>query len=1308
MTRRETTAFSRGSYATRCVSVIAFLLLFALAAFGQSDQGSITGTITDPQGAVTPNASIDIKNVDNGTVFHGGTSGSGNYVVPVPAGKYELTVTAPGFKKYVRENLQVTTATATRQDIKLDLGALTDTITITDEAPLLKTETGEISHEIATDDVNQLPLLTTTGGGFTGVGAFGNIRNPLQEISILPGTSFSNDNVLVVNGIPANSESIRIEGQDSTSTIWKIAQQNSQGGVDAIQEVAVQTSNFAPEFGQAAGGYFNYTMKSGTNAFHGSAYDYLANEALNAGMPFTDAGLTNSLKEGQHVRNAARRNDYGFTIGGPVRIPKLYDGRNKTFFFVNFEQFRQNNTTSGTPTTLPTDAFRGSAAAGGADLSLAECSSYTNGVCAKNFPVLNSQTFAPVTDPAGNTLAYGEIFDPRSTATVGGQQVRTPFANNFIPFSRIDPVALAVEKLIPEPNVPGALQNNYIIPTYTGFQHTTNVSVKMDQSLSSTMKLSGYYSQLSTQNPNTNGFAGPVLGALSGVVPTNTWNHTTRVNFDQTITPTLLLHVGIGFFDTSEPNIPQSFDQTSLGLTGYYNPNQFPTLGGLTNFISGGYAPGFGTAGPGFTAQIWEQKPTATTSLTWIRGNHTFKFGGEYTGEGFPDKSLWRANGDFNFSAAETADPYQNTVPLLLGTGLASGSPWASFLLGLPDNYSVDPPTEVRLGDHTIGFFAQDSWKLTRKLTLDYGIRYDYETYMKEQYGRMQDASFTTPDANAGGRNGAVVYEATCHCSFSHNYPYAWGPRIGAAYQIDSKTVLRGGGGIQYDAVEAPNGIVYSTADYYQFNPLGYGVSPLQSTGGLAGGNPFAPGNPFGNDPNTVVWPNFNQSKYPLVSNGGVYTPLSPFIFFDPHNRPGRVFTWSLGVQREVMRNLVMEVSYVGNRGAYFPAPNADQMTSNSLTPQGLLSAYGLDLTNTTKSYCPTGVATGGAGCLTAATLLTQPLTSPVVQRYFPSFANQVVINGVATTPGVYPGFPSSQNLVQALRPVPQWAGGVLPWLGPPLGQTWYDSMQVKVTKRYSHGLQAQGNFTWAKGLVNGASSDSTYFLNGNPATNDIYNFNQNKQLNQYVAPLAMTITATYTTPKFHAAGFAMRTLSQVAGDWQIGTVLRYQSGALIQVPASNNGLGTELGRANQTFQNVVPGQSQLLVDPNCGCFNPQSAVVLNTAAWTDAAPGQWGASAPFYNSYRWQRHPAESMSFARNFRVGKEGRYSLQLRLEFQNIFNRLSLSAPTASNPSSAVTTTTYAGQTLNSGGFGTIGTLNGGGDQPRSGQAVMRFTF
>ncbi len=224
------------------------------------------------------------KNQDTGELFHGGASSTGNYVIPVPVGKYELSVTAAGFKKYVRPNVEVVGATDTRVDVRLELGATTDTITITDEAPLLKTESGEISHTITADEVSQLPVLTTNGGG----GPFGNIRDPLQEIVLLPGTAYVNGLAIVVNGLPANSENIRIEGQDSTSNIWKIAQQNSQGSVEAIQEVAIQTSNFAAEYGQAAGGYFNYTMKSGTNQFHGSGYDFFVNEALNAGTPFTD------------------------------------------------------------------------------------------------------------------------------------------------------------------------------------------------------------------------------------------------------------------------------------------------------------------------------------------------------------------------------------------------------------------------------------------------------------------------------------------------------------------------------------------------------------------------------------------------------------------------------------------------------------------------------------------------------------------------------------------------------------------------------------------------------------------------------------------------------------------------------------------------------------------------------------------------------------------------------------------------------------------------------------------------------------
>src|SRR5258707_1921584 len=173
---------------------------------------------------------------------------------------------------------------------------------------------------MTTDRVDNLPVINL---GF-GAGV-GNVRNPLQAINLIPGSSFANDNTLRVNGMPANTQSIRIEGQDATNGEHRQFNQVSQASLDAIQEVTVQTSNFAAEYGQAGGGYFNYTMKSGTNTFHGGAYDYFNNDALNAGIPFTNNG------SGEHIRNALHRNDYGFTIGGPVLIPKVYNGRDKTF-----------------------------------------------------------------------------------------------------------------------------------------------------------------------------------------------------------------------------------------------------------------------------------------------------------------------------------------------------------------------------------------------------------------------------------------------------------------------------------------------------------------------------------------------------------------------------------------------------------------------------------------------------------------------------------------------------------------------------------------------------------------------------------------------------------------------------------------------------------------------------------------------------------------------------------------------------------------------------------------------------------------
>jgi hypothetical protein len=1269
--------------AARLVSALVFLNLFALAAFGQT--GSITGTINDPSGAAVATGSIAAKNTETGAVFQSGASSTGNYVIRVAAGTYELTVEAPGFKKYVRSNVLVQTATDTRLDVNLEVGATTETITVTEATPLLKTESGEMSHVVTTAQVNQLPVISIGGGQ--------GLRDPLQQITLLPGTQYTMGGQqafgqgIVVNGMPANSETIRIEGQDSTGNIWKINQQTSQAGLDAIQEVAIQTSNFAAEYGQAAGGYFNYTMKSGTNAFHGSAFDYIANEGLNAGLPWTDRCVNDgrfctNTDTRQHVRNRLRRSDYGFTFGGPIAIPKVYDGKNRSFFFVNFEQYRTVNTTSNGLLTVPTTAYRNG------DFSTALCRSYTGGnldgtggVCTPYADI--TQGGAPALDPLNNRLVQGQIFDPYSTQTVNGTQVRTAYPNNKMPLTAMDPVALSVQKLLPTANLPGYV-NNYSVPTYSRFTHTTNLSFKFDQNISSKIKINAYYSQVHNLSPNVNGQPQQLIGA-----DTNNWNHTTRIGYDQTITPTLLLHIGVGYFHTSQPNLAPAFDQSTIGLKGYQANQIFPDIAGVSG-AQGGYT---GSLGATFSAIAYEQKPTATTSLTWVKNNHTIKMGGEFTGDGYPTPSNWRVNGNFTFAADQTANPFQNTV--VLNSSNPTGFAYASFLTGLPNSLALNAPNSAKLGYHSLGFYAQDTWKVSRKFTLDYGLRYDFQTFMKEQYGRMQDASFGTFDKKLG-RNGAVIYGQTCNCDFSHNYPFAFGPRLGGAYQIDTKTVIRGGAGLQYNVAQAPNGFLYSAADYYQINPNGYGISPMQNStnpaqNGLQGGNPYAAGNPFGNQ--GIVWPNLDQDKYPIYNNG-IAAPggSTPVIFFDNHNRPGRVFTYSIALQREVTKDTVVEVSYVGNRGAYFAAPQMSQVGQNGLTP-AMLAAQGIDISKSADQA-----------------LLTSQISSAAVQARFPQF-QMVNVNGTLTVPSVYKGFPASQSLVQALRSTPQW-GALNPQLGPPMGKTWYDSLQAKITKRYSHGLTVDANFTWAHAMIIGSASDSTFFLGGQAVATDIYNFNNNKQLNQYVRPLATVIALTYTTPKLEATGSGMRALSHALKDWQVGAVLRYQSGQMLGNPTSLNNLVTQLargagnfGQGGTNFWNVT-GQPRLNVDPNCGCFDPQKTVVLNTAAWTDAPGGQWTTSAPYYNNFRWQRQPSENMNFGRNFRV-KE-RMNLFIRAEFTNIFNRTFLSAPSTANPNIAVSTTTYNGSILNNAGFGSVGTLNGAGAQPRQGTIVARFTF
>jgi len=1263
------------------------LFFAALIAFAQNN-GTLTGVISDPTGAVVPHASVEVKNTETGAVYQAGTSATGNYAFSLPRGTYELSVTVAGFKRYTRQNLELPVANTVRWDVKLDLGPASESVTITDTTPLLKTEGGDASHNVASDQANNLPVLTI--GTAT---SFGAMRNPLAVTSLLPGVQYSADFNLRVNGLPSNTETIRTEGQDSNFGIWRQQTQIGQQGIEAVQEIAVQTSGYAAEFGQAAGGYFNFTMKSGTNQYHGSAYDYYVNEFLNAGLPYTDAGTANSLKSGQHVRNRQRRNDYGGTVGGPIAIPKFFDGHDQTFFFLNWEQFRETQNTSNGLQTVPTQAYRDGNFAAATPLCIA---STTAAACPRGVGSgqLLIQNGSAARDQLGRTIPVSGVYDPASTFTApDGTIARNLFPNSQIPKTSMDGVALAIQNKFPLPNAAhaAALINNYNIPIYSSTKVTSNPSVKIDHSLSPAAKVSGYLSRQLTFQPNHNGLD----EILTGVAPTDNQSTTVRINYDQTLTPTLLMHFGAGYLYTYNPAQPFSFDQSSIGLTGFYS-NTFPNFTGLFNPTTGGTALTVGAGAFANQAQ-WDQKPTGNANLTWVKNNHSFKLGGELVIDGIINHTDARGNGIFGISNAQTQNLWENGKA---GVSGASGFAYASFLLGQAQSLQIAPVAQMRLGNHGIGLYAQDTWKVTRRLTMDYGLRYDFQTYLKEQYGRMQDADFNTINTKVGFP-GTVKYEGfgagRCNCNFSNNYPYALGPRLGIAYQLNSTTVLRGGTGLSYGTTSGNSPQLSSSMqDFYTFYAPGFGANVL--SGGFAGGNPYRAGNPYGNP--TLTWPNFDPNKYPTRSvcagtmNTSCFAPQSPFISIDDDSRPPRIFQYSIGIQREITRTLVVDVSYVGNRGVWFTAPALNIGNYNTLQLTDL-PRFGLDPANAAD-----------------LALLTTPLGSSLTQQFTPS----LIARGLAKLP--YPGFPITQNLTTALVAQPQWGSTIPPFLGPPLGKTWYDSLQVKVTRRYSHGLDMQGSFTYGKELALGANSDTGYL--GVPATtriNDVFNRDVNKQLSPLSQPFRVVIAGSYTTPRVRGDGMSMKAVSQALRDWKIGAVLQYQSGALIQVPTSINSLYTQLNRGSGLFggsntnYNFAPGkgpQDALLVDPNCGCFDPTQQLMFKAAAWKDAPVGQWANTAGFYNNYRWQRQPSENMNFGRLFRVGREGKRLLEVRAEFQNVLNRHFYSMPSIANTPATLTTKTNLSNTALSNGFGFSNFVNGAGSRPRTGMMVARFTF
>jgi hypothetical protein len=1220
--------FMRFIYTIMC----GLLLAGALSA----QTGAITGDVRDPADAIVVGANVVITNTVTGAESRTKSTSTGSYSVPgLPVGVYRLVVDVPGFKKYTVENIQVQVDTTARANVRLTVGSAAESVTVTDETPLLKTETGEQSTVIAGADVNQLPL--NYGGG---AGSTGNIRSPFAFNILSPGITGTGQDGGVVNGLPRNTFRMQVAGQDATS-------QNDPGwtstvaapAVDMIQEFSIQTSNFAAEFGQAGGGFYNFSMKSGGNQFHGTAFEYWTNEVMNAARPYT--GLS----------PRSRKNDFGGTIGGPVWIPKVYDGRNKTFFFFSWESFRNKVFSTGNTLTVPTDQMRGG------DFSYA----------------LTGKTLG--NDISGTAILENAIYDPQSNFTVNGQVVRRMFPGNIIPKSRLDPTALKFQNLFPLATNGGLTDNydqNYLNPRYQTLPSFTVDQVFKDQS-----RLQFYGSFENTDQLTA---ADGLPPAISRVRVQAIFGNTVRLNYDKAFTPTLLAHFGFGYqlFHNPDSSPADSLQYDAAGQLGFIgsatNPSGYPRL---TNMDEGPFDSGMVDTGPTNANSYYDGNLTAPASLTWVHGNHTVKAGAEFRISSWQDRNSRGAQGILNFAPDQTALPYLNQTSVRSGSTSGDiGNGYASFLLGLVDTASVNAVQDPQLRKKAWAFYIQDTWKVTRKFTLDYGLRYDLQGQGHEIHYRTNEFSFTRPDPLANNIPGAFIFEGygpgRCNCQFTNTYKYAFGPRLGGAYSFDEKTVIRGGIGVSYGTPPTSSYITNGALQGVGFNSISFNNS---ANGGF--------GFPAVNLGTGLIYDHSALTDATL--DPGLITPLSEadilagrtqatslgaanrFFYLDPHARPPRILSWSLGVQREVLKNLTIESSWVANVGVWEQSNTLNAF--NQPRPE-VFAAYGID------PHSQAGINT-----------LNASMSSDLGRA-----------SGV---PLPYPSFPTSSTVLQALRPFPQVNGNFSSrWA--PLGKSWYQSWQTKITRRFSRGLTAQSAITWSKALTDPTNN------------NDIFNRANHKSLQSTDVPLIFNTGFSYEVQRPRSLGF----LGKVIGGWTVSGVLQYQSGGLISVPMSAN---PQIGGQNSS-ENRVPGVPLFLHDLNCHCFDPQTDFVLNPAAWQAPAIGQFGTAAPYYNDYRFARKPTESITFGRRFQIGESKTF--EIRAEFFNIFNRMqipnpedgsssinpqttrSCSAPGASTYTVGSSNSCTAGPGVRTSGFGAISTANIGG--PRNGQIVARFTF
>jgi hypothetical protein len=803
----------------RLLGAAVLLALCGAAASAQlATRTSLVGTVIDSTGRSVPDAKVTAVETRTQGTQTTTTNEQGYYSFEfVPVGEYSITVEQPGFQKVTKTGILVQINQTMRADFRLEVGSVSQAITVQSEVTAIKTDDAAVSEILSSRAVTELPL---------------NGRNPMMLAVTTPGVLLGTKSSMT--GIPPGNDfvgagtreiqnSLSLDGISIMNNL--ITTTPTRPMVETVQEVEVQTGTYSAQYGAYMGVHINMVTKGGTNSLHGSAVEFVRNEKMDARAFFTLPTPANPLAK----KPPLRQNQFGFELDGPVVIPKLYNGRDKTFFMGSWEALRLVQQSTSLSTQMPAAYFSG-------DFSAAPTGSITGGA---------------IKDPLNNNA---------------------PFSGNRIPASRISPVAQKLQQYYPAPNLPG-LASNFSVPVANNQRYNQTVD-RLDQNIGSNIRL---YARAHWQEWNT--FGGSAVPVNSTTVPTTVTNYT--VGYTHTLTPRLVndFRVGRNFFRSDALNhfavAGLKSAGTDLGIPGF-NGDTLYNNPGIPDFNITGFN-GLGNGGTN-----WYQNDSthqASEQISWERGAHNIMAGAEFRRLATGRAAVNSPRGTFTFN------------------GTQSGYAPADFILGIPVSFgTAGPEVRGRVAAWRDGFFVLDKWQVSRKLTLNYGIRYELPTV---PYTINGNASLLNRDQTA-------LIVATPGYKFIAPNHKNWAPRFGFAYRITEKTVVRGGAGIYYN----PN-----QTNSYTFLNTNPPWSPIYQCNWSSGLAPLSLSNPFG-----------VPAACPLPgSTSGALIVTPPWL-----QPTGRMNQWSLSLERQVWNGGGLELQYLGSHSYHL---DRNYYNNTPLTP---------------------------------------------------------------------------------------------------------------------------------------------------------------------------------------------------------------------------------------------------------------------------------------------------------------------------------------------------------------------------------------